>query len=206
MPRFLILGLTGGIASGKSEVGRILTSLGAGVVDSDQVARDVVAPGSDGLEEIREKFGAGVLTPEGELDRTAMREIVFADPAKRKVLESITHPRIFLNVGQKLQQFREEGRPAGVVEAALLMETNAPYPFDAMIAVVAGAETQAERVRARNDWPEAQIQGALAAQLSDDERRERADYIIENFGNLDELDTQTRAVWDRILQDFAEAT
>ncbi len=196
---FRRFGLTGGIASGKSTVARLLHARGAGIVDADQVARDVVAPGSEGLREIRDAFGPGVLTEQGELDRDAMRAIVFADPVQRVRLESIVHPYIYMGVMHALEDFETRGKPAGVVEAALLLESPAPFDLDAIIVVVCGRETQADRLRQTKGWPPEEIDGVLDAQMSDDERIERADYVIRNDGSLAELEDAIAKLWRDLI-------
>lgn len=196
---FRRFGLTGGIASGKSTVARLLQARGAGVVDADQIAREVVAPGSDGLREIRDAFGPGVLTERGELDRDAMRAVVFADPVQRVRLESIVHPYIYMGVMRALEEFETRGKPAGVVEAALLLESPAPFELDAVIVVVCGRETQAERLRGSKGWPEEEIDGVLDAQMSDDERIERADYVVRNDGSLADLESAVARLWGELV-------
>ncbi|MCL4233518.1 MAG: dephospho-CoA kinase [Deltaproteobacteria bacterium] len=196
---FRRFGLTGGIASGKSTVARILQARGAGVVDADRVARDVVAPGSDGLREIRDAFGPGVLTEHGELDRDAMRAIVFADPVQRVRLESIVHPYIYMDVMRAMEEFETRGKPAGFVEAALLLESPAPFELDAIVVVVCGRETQAERLRVSKAWPEDEIAGVLDAQMSDGERIERAGYVIRNDGSLADLESAVATLWRELI-------
>ncbi|MBZ0270672.1 dephospho-CoA kinase [bacterium] len=202
--RFLRLGLTGGIASGKSEAARIFAELGLGVLDADAISREAVAPGSDGLALIRAAFGDGILTPAGELDRERMRAIAFSDPEKRAALEAIIHPRVFVAIAEGLRAFEAQGRPAGVVEAALLIEAGAREAFDAIVAVVAGRERQRERLLARSAWSPEQIEGVLAAQIDDAERKARADYVIRNDGTLDDLRVATITVWARICGEHGD--
>ncbi|MCC6156616.1 MAG: dephospho-CoA kinase [Deltaproteobacteria bacterium] len=196
---FRRFGLTGGIASGKSTVARFFQALGAGIVDADQVAREVVAPGSDGLREIRDAFGPGVLTEQGELDRDAMRAVVFADPVQRVRLESIVHPYIYMGVMRAMEEFETRGKRAGVVEAALLLESPAPFELDAIMVVVCGRETQADRLRQAKGWPAEEIEGALDAQMSDEERMERADYVIRNDGSLADLENAVAKLWQELV-------
>lgn len=198
---YLRLGLTGGIASGKSTACRYFAELGAGVIDADQLARDVVAPGTEGLSEIEETFGPSVLSESGDLDRDAMRALAFADPEARMRLEAIVHPRVYMGVMDALAAFEREGRPAGMVEAALLLEKPAPFHFDAVVCVVCGADVQAKRLRESKGWPDKEIRGVLAAQLTDDERRKRADFVVENSGSLDGLRRAVEDVWRRLLDE-----
>lgn len=179
------VGLTGGIASGKSTVSAILRDLGAVVIDADQLAREVVAKGTDGLAQVVEAFGPGILTPEGEMDRPAVGAIVFADEAKRRQLEAIIHPL----VGMRSAELAREAGPHAVVvhDIPLLVETGQEEAFDAIIVVDAPEDVQVHRMLHDRGWDEEHSRSRIAAQASRDARRRAATYVIENTGTLEDL-------------------
>jgi dephospho-CoA kinase len=199
--RFLKLGLTGGIASGKSAVARVFAGFGCGVIDADRCARDVVAPGSEGLAAVRDEFGESVIAPDGSLDRESMRRIVFSDPAKRLALEAIVHPLVFIEIHNAMERFEMEGRPAGIIEAALLIENAKAFQLDAVISITAGTENRAARLRARDQWADKEIDGVLKAQMSDEERSWHSDYVINNNGTLDDLAAAVTDLWRHIQKE-----
>jgi len=167
------VGLTGGIASGKSTVARLLRQRGVPVIDADQVSRRVVAPGSPGLAELLAAFGPGVLAPDGSLDRPALGARVVADPAARKQLEAITHPRIAAAINLNLAELAQRGEAVAVVEAALMVESGSFRIHDAVILVRCAAEQQLRRLEGREGWTEERARAWLAAQLSSAERETR---------------------------------
>lgn len=187
------VGLTGGIASGKSTVSGLLTELGAVVVDADAIAREVVAPGTPGLTAVVEAFGPGVLTPAGEMDRVAVGALVFADPEKRRVLEAIIHPLVRAR-GQELE---EAAGPHAVVvhDIPLLVETGQADRFDAVIVVDVPEEVQVERLMALRGMTEADARARIAAQAGREERRSVATYLIENTGTLEDLRRRVEEVY-----------
>jgi dephospho-CoA kinase len=179
------VGLTGGVASGKSSVSAVLAELGAVVIDADQLAREVVAPGSEGLAEVVAAFGPGVLTPEGELDRPALGAIVFADEARRRVLEAIVHPRVRAR-GAEL----EAAAPPGALvvhDIPLLAETGQAEAFDAVIVVDAPAELQVERMVGLRGMTREDAEARIAAQATREDRLAVATYVIDNTGTLEDL-------------------
>lgn len=177
--RMLTIGLTGGIASGKSLAADAFAALGVPVLNADAVAREVVAPGSAGLQQIRERFGAGFLTPAGELDRRKMREHVFADGAARRALEAITHPLI----RARLLQWRDAQRaPYCVLDVPILVESGLAAIVDRILVVDAPPTLQAQRLMARDGIGEDLAQRMLAAQASREQRLARADDVILNAG------------------------
>lgn len=190
------VGLTGGIGSGKSTVSELLAELGAVVIDADQLAREVVEPGSDGLAEVVAEFGPGVLTPEGDLDRAALGQIVFADADRRARLNAIVHPRV-----RALAERLEAAAPPDAVvvhDIPLLVETGQAGGFDRVIVVDAPIEAQLERLAASRSMGEAEARARIDAQASRAERRAVADDVIVNDGPLDELRAQVEAVWRRL--------
>ncbi|WP_019145527.1 dephospho-CoA kinase [Aeromicrobium massiliense] len=187
------LGLTGGIGSGKSTASARLRELGAVVLDYDQLARNVVEPGSDGLAAIAERFGAGVLRADGTLDRPALGAIVFADPAALKDLESITHPAI-----RALAARREhEAGPDAVVvhDNALLVDMGAHRVMDAVVVVDVPVETQVGRLVEHRGLTEADARARIAAQLDREERLAAADHVLDNTGTPDDLRAAVDALW-----------
>lgn len=192
----LRLGLTGGIASGKSTVSRIFAELGAIIIDSDVLAREVVAPGTEGLAEVVAAFGPEILTEDGEMDRAKVGAIVFADPDKRKVLEQVIHPRVFLRA---LEIDEAAGEHDVVInDIPLLVETNQADRFDAVVVVDVPTELQVERmVRDRGMTPE-EASARIAAQASREQRLAVATYVIENTGTLEELHERVRQVWEQL--------
>lgn len=195
-----VLGLTGGIATGKSLVSTIFRELGATVIDCDVLAREVVAPGTDGLKAIAREFGPQTLTPGGALDRAALAEIVFPDPVKREKLEAMLHPIIEALVVSRSGQIVEKNPGAVViVDAVKLFESGLHKRMDGSIAVVCSEETQLERAVARGDLDRRQIELRLAAQWPLEKKAEMADYVIDNSGTIEETRRQVLDIWGRIL-------
>ncbi len=177
-----IVALTGGIACGKSVVADMLRELGAKTIDSDQVARDTVAPGTEGHGLVVDRFGREVLDPSGAIDRGRLGQIVFSDPAARRNLEEIVHPRVY----QALAEWIVENRTTAllILEIPLLFEVDSPEIYHATIAVVAPREVQIERLNRRSGYDEATVVGILAAQIDPYEKAKLADYEIDNGGDL----------------------
>src|SRR5690625_3152211 len=170
----LIVGLTGGIASGETTVADLFTGCGVPIVDADIAARDVVAPGSQGLNEVVQAFGSEVLTPAGELDRRALRERVFSDPAERKRLEAILHPLI----GQRLQQGLASAKgPYVLLVAPLLLEGTLKQTVHRVLVVDVPEEVQIQRVMARDGSQRTEAEAILAAQMPRQERLAQADDV-----------------------------
>ena len=197
----LRIGLTGGIASGKSTVAGMFADLGVPVIDTDVIARDVVRPGEPALAEIREAFGAGVIAADGTLDRPAMRAIVFGDDAARRRLESILHPRI----GRATQEQADAaGGAYQVIVVPLLVESSLRAFVDRVLVVDCDEETQVARLLARDAESEDQAQRMLAAQSSRAERLAIADDVVSNDGDLDGTREQVLALHQRYLREGAE--
>jgi dephospho-CoA kinase len=196
----LRIGLTGGIASGKSTVADMFADLGVPVIDTDVIAREVVRPGKPALEEIRETFGDAVIAVDGTLDRPAMRAIVFGDDTARLRLEAILHPRIG-------EATREQADAAGgeyqVIVVPLLVGSSLRTFVDRVLVVDCDEETQVARLLARDAESEAQARRILAAQSSRDERLAVADDVIANDGDLDETREQVLALHRRYLCEAA---
>ena len=191
------MGLTGGVASGKSTVSALLAELGAVVVDADLLAREVVAPGTDGLAEIVEAFGADVLTAEGDLDRPKLGTIVFADEQKRRALEAIIHPRV-RDRGRQLEAEAPEGAVV-VHDIPLLVETGQPSHFDAVVVVDVPVELQLQRmVELRGLTPE-EARARIDAQATRDQRLAAATHVIDNTGTLEQLRARVAEVYDALV-------
>ncbi len=201
LPDGLVVGLTGGIACGKSTVSSILSEKGAVVIDFDVLAREAVEPGTPGLGEIVEIFGREVLTGSGELDRKALGRLVFSDPGKRKCLEAATHPRIFdLYLCEVRNVF--ERRPDAVVVAAipLLFELNLEDLFHAVVVVYAPEPLQKKRLMERDGISEHRAEQILKAQMPIDEKLSRARFVVYNDGGLDETRSRVDALWRELLE------
>jgi len=179
------VGLTGGIASGKSSVSGILRELGAVVIDADELAREVVAKGTPGLERVVGAFGPDVLTADGEMDRAKVGAIVFADEEQRRVLEAIVHPLVF----ERIVALEAAASEADLVvhDIPLLAESGRAATFDAVIVVDAPADLQVERMVRDRGWTREQAEARIAAQAGREDRRAIATYVVDNTGTLDDL-------------------
>jgi dephospho-CoA kinase len=179
------VGLTGGIASGKSTVSAVLAELGAVVIDADLIAREVVARGTPGLDAVVAEFGPGVLTEEGDLDRAAMGALVFSDPSARKRLEAIVHPLVH----QRSAELEAAAPPGSVIvhDIPLLAEVGRSGQFDAVIVVDAPTEVQVTRMVRDRGWTREEAEARIAAQASREDRLAIATHVIDNTGSLDDL-------------------
>jgi dephospho-CoA kinase len=196
----LLVALTGGIGSGKSLAGEYFAQLGAIVVDSDQLSRDVVERGTEGFDEVLSRFGDEILT-NGDIDRRKLAEIIFSDEAARTDLENIIHPRI----REAWELLVESSEPSDILinQIPLLVETNGADRFDRVITVVALPEVRSARLKSRGLY-ESEIQRRIAAQASDEERIEIADYIIENNGSADDLLREVEFVFEDLQKENIE--
>ena len=198
------IGLTGGIGSGKSTVAAMLQALGAPVLDADALARACTAPGGTAIEPIRAAFGPQYIGPDGALDREQMRALVFAQPEARQRLEAIVHPLVRAAIEQACAQL--QGHSDCVVLDIPLLAESAHWlqQVDAVWVVDCSAQTQIERVRARNGWPRAQIQAVLDAQASRAQRLALADTVLDNDATttLPQLQAQVAAAYARQRQLF----
>ncbi|MBB4931049.1 dephospho-CoA kinase [Lipingzhangella halophila] len=192
----LRVGLTGGIGSGKSEVSRLLSGYGALVIDADQIAREVVEPGTPALAEIAAEFGTGVLTPEGALDRPKLGEIVFADKKRLERLNGIVHPR----VGERTAELMEQAPDDAIVvyDVPLLVENGLGSMYDVVVVVDAPEDVQVERVVSNRDMSREQARARVRAQATREQRRAVADIVIDNSGDLENLSRQVVDVWEEL--------
>jgi dephospho-CoA kinase len=192
----LRIGLTGGIGSGKSTVAARFAELGAVVIDADQIAREVVQPGTPGLARVVERFGGGVLRPDGSLDRPALARLVFDDPAALADLNAIVHPLV---AEWSASLMASAGADAVVVyDVPLLTENDLAGNFDAVVVVEAPLSDRLARLAARG-LPEEEARARIARQASDEQRRTVATVLLDNSGSRDELARQVDAAWRRLV-------
>ena len=203
LPLMLKVGLTGGIGAGKSEVSRLLVECGAVLIDADRIAREVVAPGTPGLAAVVEAFGEEVLAPDGSLDRPKLGSIVFSDPEKLAVLNSIVHPL----VGERSRELEEAADDDAVVvhDVPLLTENGLAPLYDVVIVVDASPETQLDRLVRLRGMSEADARARMAAQATREQRREIADIVIDNDVPLPELERRVKEVWADLVRRAREA-
>ncbi len=188
----LRIGLTGGIGSGKSTVAGLLAARGARIVDADRIAREVVEPGTPGLDAVVAAFGAGVLTPEGALDRPALAAVVFADPDARRRLDGIVHPLVRARAAELVAA----APPDAVVvqDVPLLVETGQGASYDLVLVVQADLATRVRRLVGRG-LSEDDARARIAAQATDEQRRAVADVVLDNSGTVEELEAQVDRFW-----------
>jgi dephospho-CoA kinase len=192
----LLVGLTGGIASGKSTVSAMLAERGAEVIDADHIARQVVMPGTPAWCKLRDHFGPGVLHPDGQLDRQALADIVFADKSKLALLNEITHPAIFARIADRLEA--HHGQDVVVVlDAALLIEAGLADGVDVVIVVHSPREIQVDRLAAKGVGSQ-DARNRIASQLEPEKRLARADIVIDNSGSLEDLGRLVDKLWEEL--------
>jgi dephospho-CoA kinase len=194
-----LIGLTGGIACGKSTVSGMFREFGVPVIDADQIARDVVRPGKPAYEKIVAEFGNGILRDDKTIDRERLGALVFADDGKRKALEAVTHPPIFRAITDEVSRLRlERGARAIVVDAALLFESGLADSMDKNVVVSAPEDVQKLRLMARDGLSEEAARARMAAQMPTAEKTEKAHIVIDNSGDLEE----TRSAVAEAAADF----
>ena len=193
-----LVGLTGGIASGKSTVAEILKRQGAAIINADVLAREVVEPGHQAWTEIVNTFGIAVLQPDRTLDRQKLRAIIFDDAAARKKIESIIHPQVRALAEHRIREHAAAGYAVIVYEVPLLFEGNLQEWLRPVILVACDVDTQRNRLQSRDNLSAAQAQKHIDAQMSLEAKRRLADYVIENNGSLEDLKRQVQAVLEKI--------
>jgi dephospho-CoA kinase len=197
-----LVGLTGGIAAGKSSVAARWVQLGAIEIDADVLARQAVEPGSQTLGKIAELFGAQTITADGELDRAVVAQIVFNDPTKRQQLEQIIHPRVRELAQQRIQELPADA--IAVYTVPLLVEANVSLPFDMVVTVEAPQQEQIKRMVANRGMSEAEALARIKSQATPAQRANRADVILNSNQTLAELLADADALWTRIVREASE--
>ena len=193
----IVIGLTGGIGTGKSEVARIFQELGAVLINADQIGHQAYTPHSEIWQEVVKAFGEEILQPNGEIDRKKLGSIVFADPDQLTRLNQIMHPRMARIVAQQVQELREQGADVVVVEAALLFEAG----WDSLVGEVWSTESPEylviKRLQSRSGLSQEEAKKRIDSQMSAEERKSRSQVVVDNSGDLVELDRVVRSIWDR---------
>lgn len=196
----MILGITGTIASGKSLVAAAFAQRGAALVSADQLAREIVRPGSEVLARLVERFGAGILTDSGRLDRDRLARMVFADEQARTDVNRITHPAIGRLALERLRALADSGVPLVVYEAPLLFEAKAESRVDRILVVRIAPDIQLQRLMARDGLSESEARQRVAAQMGQEEKLARADYVIDNSAEVAATLQQVDRLWRRLVE------
>jgi dephospho-CoA kinase len=204
----IVIGLTGNIGSGKSTVARRLQSLGAKIIDADQIAREVVQPGTPALQDIASNFGPGVLDSAGGLDRKKMASIVFADPRAIVILNQITHPRIIDEVNRKIDKFKREAKTSAgsgvlVIDAPLLIEVGLDHIVDEVWVVKVDRKVQIARLAKRDGLTPEEALRRIAAQMPQEDKIKCATRVIDNSGEKSETIKQVDRSWNEMLAEHA---
>lgn len=190
----LLVGLTGGIGSGKSTVARLLDRRGAVVIDADQLAREAIAAGTDGFDLVVAAFGRDVVRPDGELDRPALAAQIFADPGRKAALEAIVHPRVARLFADRVEPYRDTDRIV-VYVTPLLVEVGLAPAFDVVVVVTSSPHLRVSRVASERGLDPEDVRRRIAAQATDAQRAEVADILLDNDGTLGELEAQVDRLW-----------
>lgn len=193
-----VIGLTGGVATGKSTVAEMIREHGVPVVDADVIARELMAPGTPLLEQVLHAFGADALTADGQLDRPAMRQRIIDDPAARQRLDALTHPAIAEAIDTQLRALRDEDHPIAFVEAALMVETGSRHRYDQLWVVTCAPNTQLARLAARDGTSQENALGLIRTQLPLTRKVSVADQVLYNDGEPAELRSQVHAALDAL--------
>ncbi|MBN1573459.1 MAG: dephospho-CoA kinase [Deltaproteobacteria bacterium] len=197
----MIAGLTGGIASGKSSAGKILAELGAKIVDSDVLARVVVEPGRPALAKIVERFGDGVIAEDGTLDREKLRDIVFKDGKALNDLNAIIHPEVFREIQREIADYRNSTPKVPLVlDIPLLYEAGAEAIVDVVVVVYVDRETQIKRLMARDGFSRSDAENRIDKQMDLEEKKRRAEFVVDNTGSLDDLRRETENVFKELME------
>jgi dephospho-CoA kinase len=191
----LKIAITGGAGTGKSTVARMFQELGAEVLDADQIARDAVAVGAPAWEELRRFYGPDYFHADGALNRSRLAQLVFADPEERRRLDGLIHPRVEAELQARVAELGRRGVKLVLVEVPLLYETGREAAFDRVIVVAAPEAVQIRRLRGRDGRGEAEIRGILAAQWPLQDKVARADYVVDNGGELTQTQRQVKNIW-----------
>jgi dephospho-CoA kinase len=190
----LLVGLTGGIGSGKSTVARLLERRGATLIDADQLAREAIAAGTPGFDRVVEAFGPEIVGADGDLDRAELADRVFSDPARRSVLESIVHPEVARRFGELVEEHRGTDRVV-VYVTPLLVELGLAPAFDVVVVIMASPHLRVSRVASDRGLSPDEVRSRMASQATDEQRAEVAHVLIDNDGGLRELERQVDRLW-----------
>jgi len=193
-----VIGLTGGIGSGKSVVSQELQELGAVLIDADSVGHEAYQPGTETWREVVAAFGEQVLAPDESIDRKKLGGIVFGSPESLVRLNQIMYPRMHQMMGDRIEEYRRQGVGVVVLEAAILLEAGWDRLVDEVWVTVASEPAVVQRVRQRTGLPEEQIRSRIRSQLSGEERAKHADVVINNDGSLEELRGRVKELWERL--------
>ena len=196
----LVIGLTGGIGTGKTEVSRLLQEMGATVLNADHVGHEAYTPHSEAWNEVVKAFGKSILQDDGEIDRRKLGGIVFADPEQLAVLNGIMHPLMAAIVREKLQGLDQSGVEVAVVEAAVLFEAGWDSLVDEVWTTESPEDLVVARLQERNGFSPEEIRKRMASQMSSSERSERATEVVNNSGELADLENTVRAIWKRRIE------
>lgn len=192
----IVIGLTGGIGTGKSEAARILRELGGVIINADQVGHQAYTPHSEIWQEVVKAFGEDILQPNGQIDRKKLGGIVFSDPEEIARLNRIMHPRMAKAVAERIKELEEQGVTVVVVEAAILFEAEWDSLVDEVWSTDSLEEVVVERLHARNGLSEEEVRKRIGAQMSAKERRRRSDVVIDNSGDVDDLESTIQSLWN----------
>ena len=192
----LVIGLTGGIGTGKSEIAGLLQSLGAAVISAAEVGHEAYAPNSESWREVVDTFGKEILQPSGEIDRQKLGAIVFSDPQQLEKLNAIMHPRMARMVADRIQVLRDQGASTVVVEAALLFEAGWDSLVDEVWTTDSSVESVVERLQARNGMDEKEARRRIDSQMDPAERIERSDLVVDNSSDVSALEQTVMALWE----------
>ena len=192
-----VIGLTGGIGSGKSTVSQCLAELGAVIIDADKVGHEAFKPDTQAWHDVVATFGRQVIAPGGEIDRKKLGEIVFHSPESLTRLNQIMHPRMYEMMKERIEEYRRQGVDVVVLEAAVLLEANWTPLVDEVWVTVVSEETVLERLKQQRGLAREQTLARIRSQLSSEERARHADVVINNDGNLDEMRARVKELWDR---------
>ncbi len=195
----IVIGLTGGIASGKSTISAALAARGATIVDADRVGHEAYTPGSEGWQTVVDAFGRQIVAENGEIDRKALGAIVFGDTAQRERLQSIVWPVMKRMMARMLDEFRSEGRQVVVIEAAVLLEARWQDLVDQIWVVTVPVAVAEQRLIARNGLTPEQAQARIAAQLTNEERTREATVVIDNSGTVEQAQAEVARRWDELV-------
>jgi dephospho-CoA kinase len=196
----LKVGLTGGIASGKTTVSKIFASFGAKILDADEVAREVLLPGQPAWTRLRQAFGEEFFHPDGTVKRKQLRKLVFADPTKRSLLDAIVHPEVMNEINRRSEMFSSSGETEVLlVDVPLLLEVGLANRFDKIVVVYVSESVQISRLLQRDGISEEEAKQALQAQMALSKKVDQADYVIDNSGTLGDTQAQVQKVWRELL-------